>query len=233
MRTSHHLKETHRSQRASWLRAAVLGANDGIVSTACLMLGVAAGSASSRAVMLTGFAGLAGGALSMAAGEYVSVSSQRDAEVADRRREEEELRRFPEAELRELTDIYEQRGLDRELAGEVAAQLHEHDALSAHLRDELQLDPDRPANPVVASTASAGAFAVGAALPLVTAALTHGAVRIALIVVVALVALAGLGAVGARVGGSLQGRASLRVLIGGGLAMGFSIVIGNLVGAVV
>jgi VIT1/CCC1 family predicted Fe2+/Mn2+ transporter len=215
------------------LRAAVLGANDGIVSTACLMLGVAAGSASTRTIVLTGFAGLVGGALSMAAGEYVSVSSQRDAELADRRREEEELRRFPEAELRELTDIYEQRGLDRKLASEVASQLHEHDALSAHLRDELRLDPDQPADPGRAASVSAVAFAVGAALPLATGAAAPGSVRIAMIVAVALVALAALGAVGARVGGGLQGRASVRVLVGGGLAMAASILIGNLVGAVV
>src|SRR5689334_16382842 len=197
------------------------------------MLGVAAGSASTRTVVVTGFAGLVGGALSMAAGEYVSVSSQRDAEQADRHREAEELRRFPEAELRELTDIYVQRGLDRQLAGEVAAQLHEHDALSAHLRDELRLDLDQPANPVRAAAVSAGAFAVGATLPLISGAVSGGTMRLVLIVVVALVALAALGAIGARVGGGLQGRASLRVLIGGGLAMGASILIGNLVGAVV
>jgi VIT1/CCC1 family predicted Fe2+/Mn2+ transporter len=233
VRAFHHVNETHRSHRGAWLRAAVLGADDGIVSTACLMLGVAAGSASMRTVLVTGFAGLVAGGLSMAAGEYVSVSSQRDGEQSDRRKEALELERFPEAELRELTEIYVGRGLDRDLARQVAVQLHDHDALNAHLRDELNLTAEDMARPVQAAVTSAVAFAIGAVFPLGAGAIAHGQVRLALIAGVALAALAVTGALGAQLGGGLSGRASVRVLVGGGLAMGVSVLIGHLVGAAV
>ena len=223
-----HRPETHRTSRTAWLRAAVLGADDGIVSTASLMLGVAASSGGSRAVLTAGVAGLVAGAMSMAAGEYVSVSSQRDLEVADLEKERVEIEEFPDAELRELTEIYVRRGLDRNLATEVAQQMHEHDALGAHVRDELGLDPADLANPVQAASASAGAFAGGALLPLL-AGLSHTSW---LVVVVALVALAGLGVLGARAGGAPAGKGALRVLIGGGAAMGVTAAIGALIGTV-
>lgn len=222
--------ERHRSTRAAWLRAAVLGANDGIVSTASLMLGVAGSSATWRTTLVAGLAGLVAGALSMGAGEYVSVSSQRDIELADMAIERSELARFPEGELWELTEIYVRRGLDQPLAAEVAQQLHDHDALGAHLRDELNLDPDRPANPLQAAFASMGSFAVGAALPLLAGTVASSANRVTSIVVVAVVALAALGATGARLGGGVVSRAALRVLVGGGLAMAVSLGVGRLVG---
>lgn len=225
---SHHAAETHLSHRAPWLRAVVLGADDGIVSTASLMIGVAATKATSGAVVTAGIAGLAAGALSMAAGEYISVSSQRDAEQADELKERRELAEFPEAELRELTDIWVGRGLDPTLAGEVAEQLHRHDALGAHLRDELGLEPDRGARPTQAAVSSAAAFCLGALVPLLVGfASTSGW----LIAGVALASLALLGTVGAWAGGASQGQAAVRVLIGGGLAMGCTALIGSLIGA--
>jgi VIT1/CCC1 family predicted Fe2+/Mn2+ transporter len=228
----HHADETHRSHRAAWLRAAVLGANDGIVSTAALMMGVAAAQGGNGAVLTAGLAGLVGGSLSMAVGEYVSVSSQRDAEDADLIRERDELDRFPDAELRELTEIYVHRGLDRELAAEVAQQLHDHDALGAHLRDELNLSPDAMAKPVQASVVSAIWFATGALIPLLVGAVSPGNARVWLVWVGALIALAVLGVVGARIGGARQGRGAFRVLVGGGAAMGLTALIGGLVGTI-
>jgi len=219
--------ESHLSHRAAWL-----GANDGIVSTASLMLGVAATSASTSAVVTAGFAGLVGGSLSMASGEYVSVSSQRDSERADLEAERQELEDFPEAELRELTEIYVRRGLDRELAREVARQLHRHDALGAHLRDELNLSVDEMANPVQAAVTSAVSFSLGAAIPLLVGWWTRGGGRLLALALAALVGLAAIGAIGARLGGALGGRAAARVLIGGGLAMAITTLIGRLVGVV-
>lgn len=225
-----HVGEQHRSSRAAWLRAAVLGANDGIVSTASLMLGVAASDASWRSILIAGVAGLVAGALSMAAGEYVSVASQRDVELADEAIERSELARYPEAELHELTNIYVHRGLEPTLAAQVARQLHDHDALGAHLRDELHLDPTQPANPIQAALTSMLSFALGAVLPLLAGTVASGAARVAAIIVVALVALVLLGAVGARVGGSLAARGATRVLIGGSAAMAVSLGIGHLIG---
>ena len=226
---THHARETHRSGRAAWLRAAVLGADDGIVSTAALMIGVAAADGSSGATITAGVAGLVAGALSMAAGEYVSVSSQRDSERADLAKESRELEDYPADELGELTEIYVSRGLDRALAEEVAVQLHDHDALGAHLRDELGLDRDQLARPVQAGAVSAAAFALGASLPLVAALLYAGGLVIAL---VALVGLGLLGILGAGIGGAPKSRGALRVLAGGGAAMAVTAVVGTLIGPV-
>ena len=225
--------ETHLSYRSNWLRAAVLGANDGIVSTASLVLGVAASGASSAAIVTAGIAGLVAGALSMAAGEYVSVSSQRDAEQADIRLEQRELALDPPGELQELTEIYERRGLPPELASEVARTLSQRGALAAHLRDELGLDEQRQARPLQAAWASAASFSVGAALPLLAAALPPASVRGAVIVAVTLVALAGLGDLGARLGGAPRLPATIRVLVWGAIAMAATAAIGALVGTVI
>jgi VIT1/CCC1 family predicted Fe2+/Mn2+ transporter len=224
--------EIHRSQRSNWLRAAVLGANDGIVSTASLVLGVAASGASTTAIVTAGVAGLAAGALSMAAGEYVSVSSQRDAEEADIRLEARELRRDPGGELRELAGIYERRGLPTALAMQVAEALSKRDALAAHSRDELGLSDERLARPLQAAWASAVSFSAGAALPLLVVALTPAEVRIAATVVATLVALALLGDVGASLGGAPRRRATLRVVVWGAVAMAVTAGIGALVGTV-
>jgi vacuolar iron transporter family protein len=224
--------ELHLSGRSNWLRAAVLGANDGIVSTASLVLGVAAAGASGSAIVTAGIAGLAAGALSMAAGEYVSVSSQRDTELADLRVEERELRDDPEGELRELTLIYERRGLSVSLAREVAIALTAHGALAAHARDELGLDEARLARPLQAAWASALSFATGAILPLLAVALAPSDGRIAVAVAVTLLALAVLGDVGARLGGAPPGRAVVRVVAWGAIAMAVTAGIGALVGGV-
>jgi VIT1/CCC1 family predicted Fe2+/Mn2+ transporter len=224
-------QEAHHSGRTGWLRAAVLGANDGIVSTASLVIGVAAAAASRNTVLLAGLAGLVAGATSMAAGEYVSVSSQRDAERADIARERRELATDPVFEQAELTEIYLRRGLDRALATTVAEQLMATDPLGSHLHDELGLQPDGLARPLQAAVVSAVSFAAGAVLPL---ALIVGApigVRVPVTALAALVLLALLGAVGARLGGARVGRAALRVTVGGALAMGLTALIGQLVGA--
>ena len=223
--------EPHRSGRAGWLRAAVLGADDGIVSTASLVIGVAAAAASRDAVLLAGLAGLVAGATSMAAGEYVSVSSQRDAEQADIAREREELAADPQVEQAELTEIYVQWGLDRPLAATVAERLMEADPLGSHVRDELGLQPGRLARPLQAAVVSAVSFAVGAALPLMLIVLAPVSVRILVTAAGALALLALLGSIGARVGGAQPGRAALRVTVGGGLAMGLTALIGQVVGA--
>jgi VIT1/CCC1 family predicted Fe2+/Mn2+ transporter len=222
----------HRSHRSNWLRAAVLGANDGILSTASLVLGVAASGATGSVILLAGIAGLAGGALSMAAGEYVSVSSQRDAEQADIRVEETELRRDPAGELRELANIYERRGLPRPLADEVALTLSRRGALEAHTRDELGLDQARLARPFQAAWTSAMSFSAGAALPLLAVAATAQPGRSAVTVVVTLVALALLGGLGAGLGGAPRGRATVRVVVWGIAAMAITSGVGALVGAV-
>jgi VIT1/CCC1 family predicted Fe2+/Mn2+ transporter len=224
--------EVHLSHRAGWLRAAVLGANDGIVSTASLVLGVAASGASRSAVVTAGIAGLVAGALSMAAGEYVSVSSQRDAEQADIALETRELREDPEGELRELATIYERRGLPSDLARRVAETLSAGGALTAHLRDELGFSQERMARPFQAAWASAVSFSAGALVPLLAIAVIGGAVRAAACVVVTTLALAVLGGLGARLGGAPAGRAATRVVVWGLIAMGATAAIGALVGTV-
>jgi vacuolar iron transporter family protein len=225
--------EEHLSFRSNWLRAAVLGANDGILSTASLVLGVAASGASGSAIVTAGVAGLFAGAGSMAAGEYVSVSSQRDTENADLRLEERELAGDPEGELAELAGIYEARGLPSQLAGEVAEALTAHDALEAHARDELGLPEDRMARPLQAAGASALSFAAGAVLPLLAIGLFGSSVRVVACIVVTVLALAGLGALGARLGGAPELPAVTRVVFWGVVAMGATSAIGAVVGSVV
>jgi VIT1/CCC1 family predicted Fe2+/Mn2+ transporter len=231
-RYHHHrrVEDHHAVGRVPWLRAAVLGANDGIVSTASIVLGVAASSASRGAVLTAGIAGWAAGAMSMAAGEFVSVSSQRDAEKADLRREAWELERFPEAELAELAGIYEDRGLSPDLARTVAEELSEGDRLAVHARDELGLTELGTARPVQAAVTSALAFSAGAAVP-VLAGIVPGGIGIVLVIVLSLVALAVLGATAAALGGAPRQRAALRVLGGGATAMAATSAIGALVGA--
>jgi VIT1/CCC1 family predicted Fe2+/Mn2+ transporter len=216
--------------RIGWLRAAVLGANDGIVSTASLVVGVAAAGSGRGAVLVAGLAGLVAGAMSMAAGEYVSVSSQADAEKADIARETRELQEKPDAELDELTRIYMERGLDEELARRVATQLTERDALSAHARDELGISETVTANPVQAAIVSALTFAVGAVLPLIVALLAP-ADRITLVVAVTtLVALAALGGLGASAGGAGILKGAIRVTFWGALAMIATAAVGRIFG---
>jgi VIT1/CCC1 family predicted Fe2+/Mn2+ transporter len=233
MRASTPPVQVHLSHRSNWLRAAVLGANDGIVSTASLVLGVAASGASASAIVTAGIAGLVAGALSMAAGEFVSVSSQRDAEQADLRLEARELRDDPDGELRELTTIYERRGLDPVLAANVARALTRGGALEAHARDELGLDEERLARPFQAAWTSALSFSAGAALPLLAVALTPASTRLFATVAVTLLALGLLGDIGARLGGAPRRSATIRVVIWGAVAMAVTAGIGTLVGAVV
>ena len=211
--------ERHRSERIGWLRAAVLGANDGIVSTASLVVGVAASNAPLSQTILAGFAGLVAGAMSMAAGEYVSVSSQADTERADLARERRELETELPAERRELASIYQQRGLDSDLAVKVAEQLMAHDALGAHARDELGISEMHAARPIQAAMASAATFAVGAAMPLVTVLIAPASHTAAVVTAVSLVALSALGAVAAKAGGAPVVRATARVTFWGALAM--------------
>jgi VIT1/CCC1 family predicted Fe2+/Mn2+ transporter len=226
-------RELHHSGRTGWLRAAVLGSNDAIVSTASLMVGVASSSAPTRAVLVAGFAGLVAGSMSMAVGEYLSVSSQRDAERADIDREQQELATSPQAELTELATIYAKRGLDRDLSLKVAEQLSAHDRLGAHLRDELGIDPHALAQPVQAAWISAVSFGTFAMLPIFALIASPGRWREAAIAGWSLVSLAALGALGAYLGGAPLGRAALRVTVGGGLAMAVTAAIGRLIGAVV
>lgn len=211
----------------------MLGANDGIVSTASLVLGVAAAGASGTAIMTAGIAGLMAGALSMAAGEYVSVSSQRDTEEADLRLERRELSEDPGGELRELAGIYERRGLPAELAMQVAVALSSGDVLAAHARDELGLEEHRRAHPLQAAWASAVSFSVGAILPLVAIGVSPASARAAICVAVTLVALALLGDTGARLGGAQRWRATSRVLVWGAVAMAATAGIGAIVGTTV
>ena len=225
--------ERHRYDRVNWLRAAVLGAGDGIVSTASLLIGIAAADASRPELIVAGFAGLVAGAMSMATGEYNSVSSQRDTERADIARETRELSTLPDRELDELTEIYVRRGLDPDLARQVAEQLHEADPLEAHMRDELGIVEKGRAQPLQAAWVSAGSFAVAASIPLLAVILATAGTRIAVLVVASLASLAILGVVGARLGGAPPGRAAVRVLIGSGLAMALTAAIGALVGTAV
>jgi VIT1/CCC1 family predicted Fe2+/Mn2+ transporter len=231
MRRAHH--ERHRTERLGWLRAAVLGANDGIVSTASLIVGVAAAGADRGALLVTGLAGLCAGAMSMAAGEYVSVSSQADTEKADLAREGTELAANPDLEQAELAAIYVGRGLDPGLAKQVAERLMAHDALSAHARDELGISESLSARPVQAAFASAGTFAVGAAMPILVALLAPEA-RLALFVSGgSLACLATLGVLAARAGGAPVLTSTLRVAFWGALAMGLTAGVGSLFGTTV
>ncbi len=229
----HTHRETHRTRHIGWLRAAVLGANDGIVSTASLMVGVAAADMARGEPLLAGVAGLVAGAMSMAAGEYVSVSSQADTERADLTRERTELQEQPEHEHRELAAIYQKRGLTPELARQVARQLMAHDALGAHARDELGITETLNAKPVQAAFTSALTFSVGAALPLLAALAAPALLLVPVVAVTSLVVLAALGALAAHTGGAPVIRGSLRVVFWGALAMIVTAGAGKLFGAVV
>jgi len=222
--------EMHRSGRAGWLRAAVLGSDDAIVSTASIMIGVAASSASKGTILVAGVAGLVAGAMSMAVGEYVSVSSQRDAQQADIKRENLELMGQPQAELHELAMIYVKRGLEMELAMKVAEQLSAHDRLGAHMRDELGINQEALSRPIQAAWISAVSFAAFAGVPVAALLLAPAALRIPMIAALSLVSLAGLGAFGGHLGGAPIGRASLRVTLGGALAMSVTAIIGRILG---
>ncbi|QTN25932.1 VIT family protein [Rhizobacter sp. AJA081-3] len=228
-----HHTERHRTDRIGWLRAAVLGANDGIVSTASLVVGVAAASASHASILTTGVAGLVAGAMSMAAGEYVSVHSQADTERADLTREQAEIDADPAAERRELAAIYAARGIEPALAAQVAEQMMKHDALGAHARDELGITDALSARPIQAALASAASFGVGAALPLAVVALMPGSQLMAGVVGTSLLFLALLGAVAARVGGAKPWLGAFRVTFWGALAMAITAGVGAWFGAVV
>jgi VIT1/CCC1 family predicted Fe2+/Mn2+ transporter len=222
--------ERHRTQRIGWLRAAVLGANDGIVSTASLVVGVAAAGAGSRSILVAGVAGLVAGAMSMAAGEYVSVSSQADTQDADLARERRELAADPEHEHEELAAIYVQRGLEPALAADVAAQLMKHDAIGAHARDELGISETLTAQPVQAALASAATFAVGAVLPLILVLLFPASMLVWSVSIGSLVFLAVLGSLSARAGGASTAMATARVTFWGALAMAATAGVGALFG---
>jgi VIT1/CCC1 family predicted Fe2+/Mn2+ transporter len=222
--------EAHLVTRLGWLRAAVLGANDGLLSTASLMIGVASAAATYRATVVAGIAGLVAGAMSMAAGEYVSVSSQADSEAADIARERRELRDDRESELGELTSIYIRRGLDNALARQVAEQLMAHDALGAHKRDELGISEATEARPVEAALTSAACFAIGAAVPFVTALVMPNRNVAMAVAIVSLVSLAVLGAIGAKAGGATMVKAAVRVTFWGALAMAVTAGIGIVFG---
>lgn len=223
-------RENHRTHRTGWLRAAVLGANDGIVSTASLVLGVAASGASTQTILVTGVAGLVAGAMSMAAGEYVSVSSQADTETADLARESKELAENPAQEHAELKSIYVKRGLDDALAASVATQLMAHDSLGAHARDELGISDTLAAKPVQAAFASAGTFAVGAALPLLMVLMLPASILTWGLAGSSLVFLALLGLLAARAGGSSLFASVVRVTFWGALAMALTAGVGALFG---
>ena len=226
-------REQHRTERIGWLRAAVLGANDGIVSTASLVVGVAAAHAARNEVLIAGVAGLVAGAMSMAAGEYVSVSSQADTENADLARERKELETDASFERDELASIYVQRGLDPSLAKQVAEQLMVHDALAAHARDELGISENLTARPVQAALASAATFAVGAGMPLVTVLVTPETRLVSVVSLVSLFFLAGLGVLAARAGGAPILKSAIRVTFWGALAMALTAAVGALFGTVV
>jgi vacuolar iron transporter family protein len=225
--------ENHRTQHIGWLRAAVLGANDGIVSVASLIVGVAAAHAARSAVLVAGVAGLVAGAMSMAAGEYVSVSSQADTEKSDMERERMELENDYELEKKELTSIYADRGLDLELAKQVADQLMAHDALGAHARDELGISEILTARPVQAAFSSAGTFAAGAAMPLLAVLLIPASILIPAVSLTSLLCLALLGTISAKIGGSPVLKAVARVTFWGALAMGITAGVGALFGITV
>lgn len=227
------LPESHRSEHIGWLRAAVLGANDGIVSTSSLILGVAAANSSHQSILLTGIAGLVAGSMSMAAGEYVSVSSQADTENADLAREKAELASNIEFERAELAQIYVDRGLKPDLAVQVAKQLMDHDALGSHARDELGITEALSARPIQAAFASAAAFSVGAAMPLLMVLASSPKNLIAIVSLASLLFLISLGVLAARVGGANMWKGALRVGFWGALAMGITAGIGSLFGTVV
>jgi VIT1/CCC1 family predicted Fe2+/Mn2+ transporter len=222
------MPHTHRSGRSGWLRAGVLGANDGVLSISSLLLGVAAAHLGSNVILVTGFAGLVAGALSMGAGEYVSVSSQADAERADLDIERHALQQDYDAERAELREIYVRRGLDRQLAAEVARQLMNHDALGAHARDEIGITETLSARPLQAALTSSASFIIGGMVPLLVGLLTSAPLLIPAIAGVSIVILAALGAAAARAGGAPIARGALRVCIWGGLAMGITSAIGAL-----
>jgi len=226
-------REFHRSDRTGWLRAAVLGANDGTISVASLVVGVAASGASKSSILLTGVAGLVAGAMSMAAGEYVSVKSQADTESADLAKEKRELETQPEAELEELTAIYIKRGLDRPLAKQVAEKMTSGDALAAHLRDELGITETLRARPIQAALASAISFLAGALVPIAAMLLSPSAWLIAVSSVTALATLVVLGGTAAIAGGASMVKGSIRVAFWGALAMGITAGIGRLFGTIV
>ncbi|WP_296744551.1 VIT family protein [Mesorhizobium sp.] len=228
MRTLH--KENHLIERIGWLRAAVLGANDGLISTSSLIVGVGAAATAQHEVLVAGVAGLVAGAMSMAAGEYVSVSSQADTEEADMARERHELATEPEAELAELTAIYEERGVSPDLARQVAEQMMAKDAFAAHARDELGLAGHVMARPVQAALTSAATFASGAALPLVVSLLSPPGTVVWTVSIACLLGLAALGAIGARVGGASVLKPTLRVVFWGAVAMATTAAIGALIG---
>ena len=230
MARHHRHKEHHRASSVGWLRAAVLGANDGIVSTAALIVGVAAAGTESKTILLSGLAGLIAGAMSMAAGEYVSVHSQADAEDADLKQEREELRDEPEAELRELTGIYVKRGLDPALARQVAEQLTARDALAAHARDELGIIDVLAPRPFQAAFSSAASFTVGAALPLLFVLFVPANRLVPVVSAVVLALLAGLGALAARAGGADMVKGALRVTFWGAVALAVTASVGTLFG---
>jgi VIT1/CCC1 family predicted Fe2+/Mn2+ transporter len=229
----HTHRETHRTLRIGWLRAAVLGANDGVVSTASLLVGVAAAHASHSALLLAGVAGLVAGAMSMAAGEYVSVSSQSDTEEADLAREKAELLAQPEHEHQELAAIYVKRGLTQQLSKEVARQLMEHDDLGAHARDELGINEMTRANPVQAAFTSALTFSAGAALPLLAALISPATLVVPIVAGTSLVVLTALGIISGRAGGAPVIKATLRVVFWGALAMLLTAGVGRLFGTAV
>ena len=226
-------EEGHFSHRIGLLRAMVLGANDGIISTACLILGVAAADGTRNAIITAGVAGLVAGAASMAIGEFVSVSSQRDAEQADIAKETWELEHTPEHELDELTAIYKGKGLTQELARAVAVQLTKEDALKVHMAEELGITHLTLARPVQASVSSAGSFSVGAAIPLIAVSLASSSQRIATTIVVAVFGLVALGISSAKAGGANPLRPTFRVVFGGSVAMAFTMAVGRLVGSAV
>ena len=225
--------ERHLVSRIGWLRAAVLGANDGLVSTASLIVGVAAAQTGRTGILVAGVAGLVAGAMSMAAGEYVSVSSQADTEAADLGRERAELDADPEAEARELAGIYRSRGVDETVSRNVARQLMRHDALGAHARDELGLSDHTKARPIQAAFTSAATFAMGAVLPLAVVVVAPGLLIVVMVSGSALVGLALLGGIGAMAGGADVGKAVLRVTFWGAFAMGVTAGIGRLLGTVI
>jgi VIT1/CCC1 family predicted Fe2+/Mn2+ transporter len=225
--------ERHAAHRVGILRASVLGANDGLISTACLILAVAASSASRAAILTAGIAGLVAGAVSMALGEYVSVSSQSDAEQADIAKETWELETMPEHELDELTEIFAAKGLPQALAREVAEELTQHDALAIHLAEELGITEITKARPIQAAVSSALAFSLGASIPLLSAALTTDDSRITVTLLIVTASLAGLGWTAAKYGRAEKTRPVIRVVVGGVIAMGITIGIGQLLGATI
>lgn len=225
--------ERHLMQRIGWLRAAVLGANDGIISTSSLIIGVASAAVAANEILITGIAGIVAGAMSMAAGEYVSVSSQSDTERADLARERKELEEDPDAELEELTQIYQKRGVDETLARQVAVQLMKTDALGAHARDELGISEIMVARPLQAALTSAATFALGAVLPLLTVLVFPTDILIPAVSIGSLFFLGVLGAVGAKTGGANVTKATIRVVFWGALAMAISAGIGKIFGVAI